>query len=97
MAATHKGTLALVRKPQSQAQHRKAHHKPPKPQRHYTDLPIHPTAEYLGRLQAAHLLGVNVQTIDQWIRDGKVRAYKPARRVLINREDLLKLVEAARV
>jgi excisionase family DNA binding protein len=67
------------------------------PQRHYTDLPVNNDALYVGRLQAAHLLGVNVQTIDQWIATNRVRAYKPARRVLISREDLLKLVEGARV
>jgi excisionase family DNA binding protein len=69
-----------------------------KPCRHYTDTPVHESALYIGRLQAAHLVGVNVQTIDQWLlMHPEIRAYKPARRVLINRADLLKFIETSRV
>jgi excisionase family DNA binding protein len=70
-----------------------------KPARHYTDLPIHPTAEYLGRLQAAHLLGVNVQTIDAMIKAEReaLPAYRFGRRVLVKRADLIQRLEANRL
>ena len=69
-------------------------HKSP---RHNTAKLIAPTAEFVGRLQAAALVGVNVQTIDLWIQKGQLRAFKPVRRVLIRRTELLALVEAAQV
>jgi len=65
--------------------------------KHHTANPPAAEAEYVGRLQAAALLGVNVQTIDAWIRSAKLRAYKPARRVLIKRAELVSLVEHAQV
>ena len=74
-----------------------SHRKPipeSKPQRHHTAQPAALNAEFIGRLQAAALISVNVQTIDKWLAEAKLRKYKPARRVLIRRTELLALVEA---
>ena len=73
--------------------------KPRKPQRHYTDIPIDDSTVFVGRIQAARMLGVNVQTIDALIKaeTNALPAYRMGRRVLIKGEDLLRIVEARRV
>jgi excisionase family DNA binding protein len=59
--------------------------------------PIPPQAEFIGRQQAAALVGVNIQTIDKWLNTGQLSRYKPVRRVLIRRTELVKLVEGAKL
>jgi excisionase family DNA binding protein len=63
-----------------------------KPVYHHTANPIAEGAEFIGRLQAAALIGVNVQTIDLAIRQERLPAYRVGRRVLVSRTDVIKLV-----
>jgi len=57
--------------------------------------PSNPT-QFVTRAQAAEITCASEQTIDKWIRSGKLPAFRPggARKVLIRLEDLLKFVEA---
>jgi excisionase family DNA binding protein len=50
--------------------------------------------EYIGRKEAAALVGVCVQTIDKLRWTGLLKSYKVGRRVLISRRELLALVES---
>ena len=54
-------------------------------------------AKFLGRLSAAALLDVNPQTIDKLIRQGKLHRYNIGRRVLVSREELVRLVERTEI
>jgi excisionase family DNA binding protein len=48
---------------------------------------------FLTRREAAALLRINIQLIDEMIRREKLPAYRPmGRRILIRREDLLRVV-----
>jgi excisionase family DNA binding protein len=50
-------------------------------------------ALFLTRREAAALLRVNIQLIDEMIRHEKLPAYRPVgRRILIRREELLRVV-----
>lgn len=52
-------------------------------------------ALFLTRREAAALLRVNIQLIDEMIRSEKLPAYRPVgRRILIRREDLMQAVLA---
>lgn len=52
-------------------------------------------AIFLTRREAAGLLRVNIQLIDEMIRREKLPAYRPVgRRILIRREDLISAVLA---
>lgn len=59
--------------------------------------PIAQGAEFINRTQAARLLGCSVQTIDSLFAQNKLRKYKPFRRVLVKRTELIALVEASQV
>jgi excisionase family DNA binding protein len=50
-------------------------------------------AEYLSRRQAAALANVSTQTLDKWIRQKRLKASAPSRKVLINRADLRRCME----
>jgi len=57
--------------------------------------PAKPSADalFLTRSEAAALLRINIQLIDEMIRREKLPAYRPVgRRILIRREDLLRVV-----
>ena len=54
-----------------------------------------PCSEYLSRSQAAALCGISTQTLDLWIRQKKLKASAPSRKVLISRADLRRCMEAA--
>ena len=55
-------------------------------------------ALFLSRREAAALLGLNVQLIDDMIRRERLPAYRPAgRRILIRRDELLRAVADAPV
>jgi len=52
-------------------------------------------AVFLTRREAAALLRINIQLIDEMIRHEQLPAYRPVgRRILIRREDLLNVVLA---
>lgn len=60
----------------------------------------HPPADspFLTRREAAALLRINIQLIDELIRRERLPAYRPVgRRILIRREDLLRVVAEAPV
>lgn len=62
-----------------------------------TPLPVHPPGEYpqfVGRIRAAAMLDINAQTLDKLIRNGVLKAFRIGRRVIVCRDELLKLVEA---
>jgi excisionase family DNA binding protein len=55
-------------------------------------------ALFLTRREAAALLRINIQLIDEMIRHEKLPAYRPVgRRILIRREELLRVVEESPV
>jgi excisionase family DNA binding protein len=54
-------------------------------------------AQFVGRIRAAALLDVNPQTIDKYIRRGQLRAFHIGRKVVVRRDELLRLVEANEV
>ena len=58
--------------------------------------PVHLSNDtsFVGRTRAAALLDVNVQTIDNFIRRGELRAFRVGRRVVVRRDELMKLMEA---
>jgi excisionase family DNA binding protein len=51
-------------------------------------------AQFVGRIRAAQLLDVSPQTIDKFIRSGRLRAYRIGRKVIVRKDELLRLVEA---
>ena len=51
-------------------------------------------AQFISRREAAALLTVNVQSIDKLIRSGVLPAYQLGRRILIKKDQLLRMVEA---
>lgn len=50
--------------------------------------------QFVGRIRAAALLDVNPQTVDKYIRRGQLRAFHIGRKVVVRRDELLRLVEA---
>jgi excisionase family DNA binding protein len=50
--------------------------------------------QFVGRIHAAAMLDVNPQTLDKLIREGALKAFRIGRRVIVRRDELLKLVEA---
>ena len=77
--------MSAVRKPTR----KHANRKPP--------APVAPGAEFVNRTQAAQLLSCSVQTIDKLFADNRLRKYKPFRRVLVKRSELMALVEQAQI
>jgi excisionase family DNA binding protein len=51
----------------------------------------------VSRNEAAHALGVDVQTIDRAIADKKLRASKIGRRVLVRVADIERMLDASAV
>lgn len=49
--------------------------------------------QFLGRIRAAELLDVSPQTIDKFIRTGRLRAFRIGRKVVVRQDELLRLVE----
>jgi excisionase family DNA binding protein len=50
--------------------------------------------QFVGRIGAAAMLDVDPQTIDKIIRRGQLRAFRVGRRVVVRRDELMRLVEA---
>jgi excisionase family DNA binding protein len=50
--------------------------------------------QFVGRIRAAAILDVNPQTIDKFIRRGQLRAFRIGRKIVVRRDELLRLVEA---
>jgi excisionase family DNA binding protein len=48
---------------------------------------------FVGRIRAAAIVDVNPQTLDKLIRQGRLKAYRIGRRVILRRDDLLRFVE----
>lgn len=44
--------------------------------------------EWLTPKQAAELVGVTVRTVQNWIKDGKVRGYQVVGRIRVKRSDV---------
>ena len=53
------------------------------------------TKKYLTTAEAADLTGYNVQKFRQFLREKKIRAYKPGRHYLISVEDLEAWINSA--
>jgi excisionase family DNA binding protein len=51
-------------------------------------------SQFIGRIGAAGLLDVSPQTIDKFIRTGRLRAFHVGRKVIVRKDELLQLVEA---
>jgi excisionase family DNA binding protein len=43
---------------------------------------------YMGRIEAARYLNISVRLLDEWVANGRVAHIRPARRVLLDRQDL---------
>lgn len=56
------------------------------------------TTKYLSVKQAAEMVGVKETTIRKWIRDGKLKAYKPTGtiRIFIKEFDIIEYVEGSK-
>ncbi len=52
-----------------------------------------PLENYLSRQTAAAVIGVSPQTIDKHIREGRLRAHRVGRLVLISPSDMRRFVE----
>jgi excisionase family DNA binding protein len=50
--------------------------------------------EFVGRIRGAAMLDINPQTLDKLIRNGSLKAFRIGRRVIVRRDELLRLVEA---
>jgi excisionase family DNA binding protein len=54
--------------------------------------------QFISRVHAAARIDVDPQTIDNMIKDGRLRAYRLGKRkILIKAEELLRLVEAGEI
>jgi hypothetical protein len=53
--------------------------------------------QFIGRIRGAALIDVSPQTIDKYIRRGQLRAFHIGRKVVVRRDELLRLVEANEV
>jgi excisionase family DNA binding protein len=51
-------------------------------------------SQFIGRIRAAELLDCSPQTIDKFIRTGRLQAFRVGRKVIVRQHDLLQLVEA---
>jgi len=51
-------------------------------------------SQFVGRIRAAEILDVSPQTIDKFIRTGRLRAFHVGRKVVVRQDELLRLVEA---
>jgi excisionase family DNA binding protein len=49
---------------------------------------------FVSRVHAAEMLDCSVQLIDKFIKCGTLKAYRLGRKVILRREDLLRLLEA---
>jgi excisionase family DNA binding protein len=55
------------------------------------------TVQFISRTRAAEMLDSDPQLIDKLIRQGKLPAYKIGRKIIVRKDDLLRLVEEGRV
>lgn len=53
----------------------------------------HPESAFVGRIHAAEIVDVSPQTIDKFIRTGRLRAFRIGRKVVVRQGELLRLVE----
>lgn len=57
---------------------------------------IHNTSKFLTVDEAAQLVGLSHWTIRKYIHDSKLQRYKSLNRTVVNRDELLELVEPKR-
>jgi excisionase family DNA binding protein len=53
--------------------------------------------QFISRVHAAAILDADEQLIDKLIKQGKLPAFKIGRKVIVRKDDLLRLVEGGRV
>jgi hypothetical protein len=53
--------------------------------------------QFISRVHAAAILDANPQLVDQLIKKGRLAAFKIGRKVIVRKDDLLRLVEKGRV
>jgi excisionase family DNA binding protein len=53
--------------------------------------------QFLSRTHAAELLDVSPQLIDKFVLLGRLRAFRLGRKVVVRKDELLRLVEAGEV
>lgn len=53
--------------------------------------------QFIGRIRAAAYLDVNVQTLDRLIREGRLRAFCVGRRVVVLRDELVRLMQSSEI
>ena len=51
-------------------------------------------SQFVGRIRAAEIVDCSPQTIDKFIRTGRLRAFRVGRKVVVRQDELLRLVEA---
>ena len=51
--------------------------------------------QFVGRIRAAQLLDCSPQTIDKFIRTGKLRGFRIGRKVVVRQDELLQLAEGS--
>jgi len=55
------------------------------------------TEGFISLKNASVLTSVSVRTLRQWIEQGKINAYKPEGRYLINKNELIQFIEKHKV
>jgi excisionase family DNA binding protein len=51
-------------------------------------------SQFISRMRAAQILDCSPQTIDKFIRSGRLRAYHVGRKVVVRLDELIRQVEA---
>jgi excisionase family DNA binding protein len=60
-----------------------------------TSAPSSEIPQFVGRIRAAQLLDCSPQTIDKFIRTGKLRGFRIGRKVVVRQDELLRLAEGS--
>ena len=53
--------------------------------------------QFLSRIHAAEMLDVSVQLIDKFVSLGQLQAFRLGRKVVIKKDELLRLVAAGKI
>jgi excisionase family DNA binding protein len=61
---------------------------------HATQTVRQPESAFVGRIHGAEIIDVSAQTIDKFIRTGRLRSFRIGRKILVLRAELVGLVEA---
>lgn len=54
-------------------------------------------SQFLSRIHAAQMLDVSVQLIDKFVLSGQLQAFRLGRKVVIRKDELLRLVTSGKV